>query len=99
LNNLLLDTKKRIGLAHNNNQVDEIYNEVSEQMKTIVPSVDSKASARSVLRALANQLIQTFSKTPDVTNEERDEIINRVKEQLEAVIKAIDKDTRDIQVA
>ncbi|MGC9647154.1 DUF1542 domain-containing protein [Staphylococcus epidermidis] len=35
LNKILLDAKKQIGLAHTNNEVDDIYNEVSQKMKTI----------------------------------------------------------------
>ena len=41
LNKILLDAKQ-IGLAHTNNEVDDIYNEVSQKMKTILPRVDTK---------------------------------------------------------
>ncbi|MGW9983116.1 SasC/Mrp/FmtB intercellular aggregation protein [Staphylococcus epidermidis] len=99
LNKILLDAKKQIGLAHTNNEVDDIYNEVSQKMKTILPRVDTKAVARSVLNALAKQLIKTFENTPDVTHEERNDAINHVKEQLSLVFNAIEKDRKDIQVA
>lgn len=99
LNKILLDAKKQIGLAHTNNEVDDIYNEVSQKMKTILPRVDTKAVARSVLNALAKQLIKTFENTPDVTHEERNDAINHVKEQLSLVFNAIEKDQKDIQVA
>ena len=91
--------QKQIGLAHTNNEVDDIYNEVSQKMKTILPRVDTKAVARSVLNALAKQLIKTFENTPDVTHEERNDAINHVKEQLSLVFNAIEKDQKDIQVA
>ena len=68
-------------------------------MKTILPRVDTKAVARSVLNALAKQLIKTFENTPDVTHEERNDAINHVKEQLSLVFNAIEKDRKDIQVA
>ena len=48
-------------------------------MKTILPRVDTKAVARSVLNALAKQLIKTFENTADVTHEERNDAINHVK--------------------
>lgn len=99
LNKILLDAKKQIGLAHTNNEVDDIYNEVSQKMKTILPRVDTKAVARSVLNALAKQLIKTFENTADVTHEERNDAINHVKEQLSLVFNAIEKDRKDIQVA
>ncbi|MCO6320556.1 DUF1542 domain-containing protein [Staphylococcus epidermidis] len=99
LNKILLDAKKQIGLAHTNNEVDDIYNEVSQKMKTILPRVDTKAVARSVLNALAKQLIKTFENTADVTYEERNDAINHVKEQLSLVFNAIEKDRKDIQVA
>ena len=38
-----------------------------------------KAVARSVLNALAKQLIKTFENTADVTHEERNDAINHVK--------------------
>lgn len=99
LNKILLDAKKQIGLAHTNNEVDDTYNEVSQKMKTILPRVDTKAVARSVLNALAKQLIKNFENTPDVTHEERNDAINHVKEQLSLVFNAIEKDRKDIQVA
>lgn len=68
-------------------------------MKTILPRVDTKAVARSVLNALAKQLIKNFENTPDVTHEERNDAINHVKEQLSLVFNAIEKDRKDIQVA
>lgn len=68
-------------------------------MKTILPRVDTKAVARSVLNALAKQLIKTFENTADVTHEERNDAINHVKEQLSLVFNAIEKDRKDIQVA
>lgn len=91
--------KKEIGLASDNAGVDDIYNNISEQIKTIFPEVVSKSNARTILNNLANQLIKTFENTPDVTTEERDDAINHVKNQLSAVLGAIDKDTRDVQVA
>lgn len=96
---LLRATKKEIGLASDNAGVDDIYNNISEQIKTIFPEVVSKSNARTILNNLANQLIKTFENTPDVTTEERDDAINHVKNQLSAVLGAIDKDTRDVQVA
>lgn len=96
---LLHATKKEIGLASDNAGVDDIYNNISEQIKTIFPEVVSKSNARTILNNLANQLIKTFENTPDVTTEERDDAINHVKNQLSAVLGAIDKDTRDVQVA
>ncbi|MCC3754475.1 SasC/FmtB family protein [Staphylococcus capitis] len=96
---LLHATKKEIGLASDNAGVDDIYNNISEQIKTIFPEVVSKSNARSILNNLANQLIKTFENTPDVTTEERDDAINHVKNQLSAILGAIDKDTRDVQVA
>lgn len=96
---LLLDAKKQIAHAENNKQVDDIYNEASNQIKAILPDVITKSNARDVLKSLANQLIRTFEHTPDVTDEERNDAISHVKEQLNAVLGAIDKDTRDVQVA
>ena len=37
--------QKQIGLAHTNNEVDDIYNEVSQKMKTILPRVDTKSGS------------------------------------------------------
>lgn len=96
---LLLDAKKQIAHAENNKQVDDIYNDASNQIKAIVPDVITKSNARDVLKSLANQLIRTFEHTPDVTDEERNDAISHVKDQLNAVLGAIDKDTRDVQVA
>ena len=88
---LLLDAKKQIAHAENNKQVDDIYNEASNQIKAILPDVITKSNARDVLKSLANQLIRTFEHTPDVTDEERNDAISHVKEQLNAVLGAIDK--------
>lgn len=96
---LLLEVKKQIANAEDNNQVDEIYNESSNQFKAIVPEVIAKANARDILKSLANQLIRTFENTPDVTDEERNDAVSHVKNKLNDVLEAIDKDTRDVQVA
>lgn len=96
---LLLDAKKQIGFAKDNAQVDDIYVDVSKQIKLAMPNVTTKSDAREILKSLAKQLIHTFEETPDVTDEERNDAISQVNDQLNNVLRAIDKDSKDIQVA
>ena len=65
LNKILLDAKQ-IDL-HTQIMKLMIFIMKFLKMKTILPRVDTKAVARSVLNALAKQLIKTFENTPDVT--------------------------------